>query len=256
MPDPSPLAALPAEILGCSFRFLLDGFTASTWQEVFPARKAGFNVAAVNRHFRAIALDTPRLWSILDLDFTSLARRPSVYKNYAEIVLTRSLQAPLHVHLTDLDAAACGEGPERQRLASQSKAPWPEIRKLQWSLYEAIIAQAHRWAVFRITFVTTTAPAISMLVNADMPLLHTLDIYSNDSNRSDILMTITEVDPIAHRLASKAPRLRRLFLALDLLNVDLPPAPRINLRNLNCGASMTNTQRGMHSTFCLDVAQC
>ncbi|KZP31858.1 hypothetical protein FIBSPDRAFT_723772, partial [Athelia psychrophila] len=95
----NPVTHLPVEVLSQIFQHcIVVNWLEKGLHTCQPLDQTPLMIASVSRHWRNVALGTPRLWSAL-----SLTLRPKQVKRYMELAsmwLSRSGQSPLSIHLT------------------------------------------------------------------------------------------------------------------------------------------------------------
>ncbi|KAH7106140.1 hypothetical protein BKA62DRAFT_688987 [Auriculariales sp. MPI-PUGE-AT-0066] len=201
MSNPSPLAEFPAELLGKVFLHLLDWPAGKVFDDIYVI-KQGFKVASVNRHFRSVAVDIPRLWSVIDFDCQHLkkdAARAERWTSYLNLVLQRSSQAPLHISLMYFDCS-CG---------------------MQHDIFDKLTAQSHRWASFYITYTKISTPMLLRLFQVQVPKLQLATILSHDDQSRSIAGNRSNLTP----LFSNALKLTDLTIAMNIFEYcDFPRA--------------------------------
>ncbi|KAJ7649066.1 hypothetical protein DFH06DRAFT_996807, partial [Mycena polygramma] len=94
----SPIRRVPPEILGEIFSFIVHAtfyFNDINRVKLLASRHAPWLLARVCRHWSAVALATPSLWSMVSLDLASLGEHGAV--SMTELGLQRSRSMPLNV---------------------------------------------------------------------------------------------------------------------------------------------------------------
>ena len=100
----NPITRLPAEVLSQIFQQCVIvtwlGRTTESFNKYLDLDKTPLRLAGVSRHWRNVALNSPRLWSNF-----SLLLRPKDTKRHIELAtmwFSRSGNSPLSIHLTTL----------------------------------------------------------------------------------------------------------------------------------------------------------
>jgi len=177
----APVWELPPEIL--SYIFLLSLPVRLDWAEIKRSSlKRSITLSRVNRHWRNVAISTPRLWTTIHIDGKSFSKTydDSEETCIPKLFLQRSGMCPLSlsVHTTDFNEA----------------------------IIATLLPLAERW--HRITLDTTRSmlAALSPVYNR-LPLLRTLEFKhshwagSNDTNH----FTFFSKAPLLRHLTSSCP---------------------------------------------------
>ncbi|KDQ18396.1 hypothetical protein BOTBODRAFT_511425 [Botryobasidium botryosum FD-172 SS1] len=133
---------LPYEIHSHIFELTLE-----SWPWSYQAGEASRTFSLVSRHWRDVALNTPRLWSQIDSSFHNYSIQ------FVDLVLTRSNPRPLDIEIGDCTCKS--ETGDRESCV----------------LSKPLTTQAHRWR----TVAMINAPEVEMFTAFPAPLLEKFD---------------------------------------------------------------------------------
>jgi len=117
------------------------------------AVRQSFTLARVNRSLRELAINTPLLWTTIDLNCQKVAYpMVTIWMTYLALLLERSRQALLDIRLFWIDSEHVA--PVFRRVSSLDPVSWPTASATEFGPLSAVLQESHRW---RSLLVSATA---------------------------------------------------------------------------------------------------
>lgn len=206
----SPSRRLPFEMLSEIFVLALP----EDWANKYAGKRC-LNIASVCSSWRAVALNTPRIWTTLKFAVSNpIAKRTAAVK--AE--LDKTAQAPLDLTI-DMSA------PFHNRLWSYGPTRDDTWSDEAWAL---LCTQSHRWR--RVCLDQIPSNAYSVAAEYAFPALRSLSIALDDEEQDG-----AHVIPLhIFQNASKVTTLHVCYLTTPI-NLSLPPTWKITELTITCG---------------------
>ncbi|KAK7471261.1 hypothetical protein VKT23_002669 [Stygiomarasmius scandens] len=170
----SSLRRIPPELWSRIFLLVYDA-SPHTFQDIFRSMHPNLQLTSICPFFRAVALETPQLWSTLIIDLHYIALHDSYLEQTVYLLslfLERSGTYPLYIRLTS----------KSSKLSYRTTQVSTYERTVQ-SILSLLFTHGSHWADVRITvedrYITES---LLSRIRGNLPMLHSLDLTVPESS--------------------------------------------------------------------------